>query len=549
MIRVSHFHFILLCIYFPLSLFSSNQDELNISNLGVPLLYSLLFGIFLWLVLWLILRNNTKASILTSLVIFLFFSHGFFNKFISGKSWFTINILGVGLGRVDLLFIVYFIIIVLGILLVLFSSVNLTKISQLIACTALVLVAIPTINILYYQLNKHINQQSKVQTLSNINLQTSQHTSLPDIFYIILDRYPNAEILKHYYGYNNSVFLSKLADKGFYIVSNSFANYLKTAQSLAASLNMQYINYLSPIMKNNPSDWTPIYRLMLKNKLLSLVKKLGYKTVWAGSWWGPTATNMYCDDNIIYNFTNLFAQNEFAKMFLETTALYSVLIKFYPQKYDFRYIQWKRVQYKIDKLKKVSCFNKPIFVFAHFLLPHPPFVFYRDGNFVKYDIPLNYPNKKLVRTRWLDQLIYTNDVILDLVTYLLENRKNSPIIILQGDEGPFPERYADGEDKFNWKTQATKREIYKKFGILNAIYLPTATKRKQLYNTMTPVNTFRVISNLYFGSSFKILPDKSYIFENHQNIYSFKDITDVLREYHAYLLSSGAGEHHHRASR
>ena len=51
--------------------------------------------------------------------------------------------------------------------------------------------------------------------------------------------------------------------------------------------------------------------------------------------------------------------------------------------------------------------------------------------------------------------------------------------------------------------------------ILNAYYLPpiknTAGKgNQQLYSIITPVNTFRVIFNEYFGGRFERLPDISY---------------------------------------
>jgi len=45
--------------------------------------------------------------------------------------------------------------------------------------------------------------------------------------------------------------------------------------------------------------------------------------------------------------------------------------------------------------------------------------------------------------------------------------------------------------------------------ILNAYYVNDEAKR-DLYATITPVNTFRIIFNDYFGTNYPLLDDKSY---------------------------------------
>ena len=67
----------------------------------------------------------------------------------------------------------------------------------------------------------------------------------PDIYYIILDEYPNNESLKKNYGFDNTEFLTFLENSGFYVVNNSFSNYPTTIQSLSSSLNMEYLDVLT----------------------------------------------------------------------------------------------------------------------------------------------------------------------------------------------------------------------------------------------------------------------------------------------------------------
>ena len=64
------------------------------------------------------------------------------------------------------------------------------------------------------------------------------------------------------------------------------------------------------------------------------------------------------------------------------------------------------------------------------------------------------------------------------------------IIIIQGDHGP-------------WLQSKAKR-----MQILNAYYLPG--HNDQLYPTITPVNSFRLVFNHYFGATYPLLPDQSY---------------------------------------
>ena len=71
--------------------------------------------------------------------------------------------------------------------------------------------------------------------------------------------------------------------------------------------------------------------------------------------------------------------------------------------------------------------------------------------------------------------------------------------------------------------------LKEKLGILNAYYLPSIDK-EALYPYVTPVNSFRLVFNLYFGENYKLLPDKNYIFEDINHLYKYTEVTDRLRK-------------------
>jgi len=71
-----------------------------------------------------------------------------------------------------------------------------------------------------------------------------------------------------------------------------------------------------------------------------------------------------------------------------------------------------------------------------------------------------------------------------------------------------------------------KTYFKERFSIFNAYYLPRGGTSK-LYPTITPVNTFRIILNYYFGMNYKVLEDKSY-FSTWNHPYKFIDVTDAI---------------------
>jgi hypothetical protein len=178
----------------------------------------------------------------------------------------------------------------------------------------------------------------------------------------------------------------------------------------------------------------------------------------------------------------------------KTTALYPVGAML---GIDSRSEKQKRIPYIFEKLAEVPNMKEPTFVFAHMQLPHPPYVFDRDGTFVTRGEVAKRDNK----TNYVNQLMFTNGKMKELIDLLLSRSEVPPIIVVQADEGPYPPGFR--------LMHATDGELQMKYGILNAYYLPGA-EQNVLYPSITPVNTFRIIFNIYFNTDFELLPDKRY---------------------------------------
>jgi hypothetical protein len=358
------------------------------------------------------------------------------------------------------------------------------------------------------------SNQEAVAGETIVDLHISHRETLPDIYYIILDRYAGASTLAETYGFDNSDFLDYLTGKGFYVAWESSANYVRTSESLASSLNMEYIDY----MDEGSNDLLPMNVRVENNAVQRSLKAAGYKFVYVGSWWGPTRENHYADININY----CARTDEFSESLATMTMPYFVaaeagLIG------DKRMTQWKRTQFELDELAEIPDMEEPTFTFAHMLVPHVPYVFDSDGSFL---LP-EEANRRGDVENYCNQLIATNGMVKASVDKLLMDSEVAPIIILQADEGPYPERYDANYRSFNWG-KATDAEIRQKFRILNAYYLP-GVDSSVLYPTITPVNSFRLVFDLYFGTSLGLLPDVSYAYVDYSHPYQFLDVTDKLR--------------------
>jgi hypothetical protein len=68
--------------------------------------------------------------------------------------------------------------------------------------------------------------------------------------------------------------------------------------------------------------------------------------------------------------------------------------------------------------------------------------------------------------------------------------------------------------------------LRERYSILNAYYFPDQDYNL-LYPSITPVNSFRVILNQYFGADMELLEDRNY-FAGWLAPYQFTDVSDKI---------------------
>ncbi len=343
----------------------------------------------------------------------------------------------------------------------------------------------------------------------------------PDVWHLIFDRYASNETLKRVYNYDNQTFEDALSARGFDVQRHAFSNYQRTAHSVASTLNGAYLDGLSKHMTKAPGDWVPLYRAMTDNAALRFFNEQGYQTFFAGSWWNPTRRSLTAGHNINYR-----ALPELGRLILEQSVFGFILQRAELSYGDARQEQCQRVGYKFGALQVLAANHTRKYVFAHFLVPHPPFVINYDGSCRS----LEQANGASRRDNYIGQLIYANGQILELIDRIQAGPRPA-IIILHADEGPWPKPYV-GDERFigrdpvavNWST-LSNRQLQEKMGILLAIHTP---QRMATAMPQTPVNIYPSLLQQYFSGSNKSLPNKHYVFERAEALYTFREVSGRL---------------------
>jgi len=506
-------HPFLFAVFHILHLWLHNIDEVPFSDISIVIGSVLSITAILLLLFTVILKDIKKAGVVVSILLIAFFSYGHFYNIIN-----ELKIIGFAIGRHRFLVPIWCILIICSGYFVCFriqKNRYFGHITFFLNTIAVLLVVMPLINISVYVSKNRVpwehtkgimNYDARVISTKDVG------DTLPDIYYIILDGYASSSTLETIYNYDNREFTNYLERKGFFIASKSRSNYTMTFLSLASSLNMEYVNYLNNEIGADRKDRRLPYQIIKKSKVMSFLKSKGYKCINFSSGWGPTNYNNHADINLCGR------RSELSFLLIQSTMLA-------PLERLFINDAKEKILCTFSKLAEIHKIEGPKFIFAHITCPHPPFIFGRNGEVVtgtQYDLGNNDWAQK---EKYLSQLSFISEKTKAVVDELLSKSKGPPIIILQADHGPAATFYPPYECGWDHPTEINFRE---RLTILNAYYLPSGGN-SLLYDTISPVNTFRVILNYYFHTNYKLLDDKSY-YSNYEKPYLFSDVTSRINK-------------------
>ncbi len=518
------FHPFLIGLYPVLRIFSGHIEETPPHLLVRPLCVLLGITVFLWILGWWLSRDMRKGALLASCALGV---NLFFSELLVGFER-TARTFAVILPGRDLparqLFFLSALIVLWGALTVLIIRMRrgTAYLTIFLNLVSFVWIAFPCYAIV-------TRWPVASATLTPIDMAVSTPISVkkpPHIIHIVLDAYGRADTLHRLYGYDNGPFLQALTDRGFYVATQSRSNYAQTALSLASMLNLTYLDELAEAQGPSSFNRRPLTTLIDRNQVATFLRQHGYTFVTFSS--GVCWTSLQEPDQTL---SKPYFLNEVEQVLLQETT-FPVLVrlmwllpggKAIPDLHD---LHRARILYILDALPTLAASEQPLYVLAHVMAPHPPFVFRQGGERPRIDEPFSYTEgvdpTQIARyvAGYREQVAFLNKKILATIDGMFEQAANDPIVIIHGDHGP-GSRVLSGDP--NDERSFARTDLEERMGILNAYYFPDRDYHR-LYEAVTPVNTFRVIFNQYFGTALPLLEDSSYA-STWKYPYRFYDVT------------------------
>ena len=408
-----------------------------------------------------------------------------------------------------------------------FGSPTLTRALNLVAVPLIlfqVITAAP-----YYLNMARLNRTAAMTASVSAMAPTSGHSQKPipltngkpqrDMYFILLDNYGRQDVLQSGSNFDNSELVQALQERGFVFPNCAQGNYFATAPVISSILNMDYLDKLgiketAYTRRGGYGDMAP---LMQDSEVMRKFHEYGYQTVTFRGFMGlidiPTS-DVYVNFESDMPYNKRLETINFEDLYLKTTAYpfikdptINLLLQkgpeFIQQKLTAQkksvntsvetlepqfYQVYMQNLHAFDALEKIPTeVQSPKFVYAHIYTAHWPLMMAPDGS-------LRQPfNTNTTTAAYVDGVKYTNSRILDAIDSILKNAETEPIIIIQGD-------HSNG-----WvgSVEWSGRDRLK---ILSAYYLPDGGD-KMLYDSISPVNNFRLVFKQYFGEQIDLLPD------------------------------------------
>ena len=491
---LSYLHPFLFAIYPILELRNYNITYVDTAAVVRPIMLSVLLTALVWLLLRLLVGDWQRSGILTTLVVLFFFSYG--HVFLQIESLFGFVI------RHRYLILIYVGMLLLLSMLILWKLKKPQTMVTFLTVTGGLLTVFSLFRALQHDLSVYQSAQRSSSVQSSIiqGVSNTPGAQKPDIYLILLDAHTSVRTLKEEFHYDASAFQQQLEDLGFYVAECAQSNYPITKLSVTSTF---YANY-----HQEPTLY-PVYSSLVIETLRSQgYQVIAFENRSNGHFDLGEDLRLSRNQTLLSSIDLAGGLSEFEVMLWKTSLarvaydMPQLIPQFNVQSlHEWEYYEhYQQTYFMLDELKRLPEREGPKFVFAHFLVPHPPFIFAPDGEFAWAEGRAE---------GYLSNVEFIDSQIVPVVAEIIKKSKTPPVIIIMGDHG------ATGIPKLEtprWR-----------MSILNAYYLDEKAK-KDLYGTITPVNSFRVIFNNYFGTEYPYLEDLSYHASNMERFISEKVI-------------------------
>lgn len=487
------FHLFLLPMYFICSKYVQFQGLSGIKIAIISFLQIATLVLFTFLLFYFVLRDWLKASLFTLFCTILFLFWGDLRVFLQKSE--------------SLHFISYYKILLPVLLLLFFlfrwiirTQKSQVKVTIFFNLLSFVYLGIEIINLIQLQSVSKENS-SAVQ----VSLPDSLINKQPDIYYILADCYPSSSYQREMLGINNNYFEDSLETHGFYVLKQSKSNYNRTIFSMLSAFNMQYLDIVDTLQPAGPKQYALAIREIKFAQFFTYLNNADYKIINL-SIFDLAETKALRKQNFLavpekemffsHTFWNYFSRDIYYHWILNTVNYKQRLNK--ESREPLKQYNKQIIDTLLNTNFSLGEKETPVFVYAHLNMPHYPYFYNETG--VPYNQDSIYGKEMTTsKKRFGGYIRYTNKQLLRLIQSIKNKTNGDAVIILQSDHG------------FSDLDPAKKTDAFRNF---TSFYFPDRDY-SMLSDTMSNVNTFRVVLNKYMHLKLPLIKDSTFFIRLH----------------------------------
>jgi hypothetical protein len=340
-------------------------------------------------------------------------------------------------------------------------------------------------------------------------------SELPDIYVLLLDGYPRADVLERRFGIDNSPFLDELRELGFDAASGNHSNYVFTQLTLASMFQMRHLEdvlELAPLIGSPGGHVNALRNALIDSPAFATLRAAGYQIVVTQPGFEHVAMRNAADRVLEHGEMNDLERDVLMRTWLLDPfgALIPTLFTGPPR---------DRVVHAFDDLIRLASESRtqPTFTWVHVLAPHLPLVLDTDGQALPLD-PRLYDQSTAAgfgmtdaqfATAYAEELGYLNARVLDAVrTLVAVPGRPEPVIVIMSEHG-YMYDLAD--------VQARLSNLF-------AAFTPQAPGL--MADAPTPVNLMPILFNRFLGTHHPMSADRYFLSPTNTQMLELTEVPD-----------------------
>lgn len=261
----------------------------------------------------------------------------------------------------------------------------------------------------------------------------------PDIFVILVDGYPRQDTLLQEFDFDNQPFVDELEMRGFKVAANSRANYNYTRLTLATMLNMRHALDMPELTAvTMPDERRRFTQAIEFPSAFRLLREDGYAIHVIATPFSALSPR------VAQSTEHPYLLNYFEVRRLDLAARRGPLGRFMAPILESTH-RAGVTQAFADLRELARPGDRPRLIWAHLMIPHPPFLFGANGE--PRSLSSCFPScgfwdgtrEQLARSDFAaaasDQVEFTNRELVHAIDLIIGEATQPPVIILLSDHG------------------------------------------------------------------------------------------------------------------